>query len=57
MEFIATNPVTKKTFSGVAKDKDSFVLMLVKKAPHISGWYPDEIKECVEQDLIEEVKP
>ncbi len=55
MEFIATNPETQKTFQGVARTKDEFVVMLVKKAPQIAGWYPDEIKSCIEQDLIKEI--
>ena len=55
-EFIATNPKTGKTYSGTAKDKDAFVLALVKRAPHVAGWYPDEIRDCVMQDLIKEVK-
>lgn len=55
MEFVATNPKTKKTFKGVARTKDEFIVMLVKKAPQVAGWYPADIKECVDQDLIEEV--
>lgn len=55
MEYVATNPNTKLTFRAEADDKDAFLLLLVKRAPLIAGWYPDEIKECVEKDLIEEV--
>ena len=53
-EYIATNPRTKNTFKGTAADKNAFLIMLVAKAPHIAGWYPDEVRECVEQDLIRE---
>jgi hypothetical protein len=45
------------TFRAAAENKDAFLLLLVKKAPHIAGWYPDEIKECIEKDLIEEDTP
>lgn len=55
MEYVATNPNTKLTFRAAADNKDAFLLLLVKRAPLIAGWYPDEIKECVEKDLIEEV--
>jgi hypothetical protein len=57
MEYVATNPNTKMTFRAAAENKDAFLLLLVKKAPHIAGWYPDEIKECVEKDMIEEDTP
>ena len=55
MEYTATNPITRMTFRAAVKDKNDFLLLLVKKASHIVGWYPDEIKECMEKDMIEEV--
>ena len=54
MRFVATNPVTKKTFTMNAIDKAEFMLELIKKAPHIPGWYPHEVRMCLEEDLIEE---
>ena len=55
MRFIAVNPKTKMSITMTAKDKDEFILELVKKAPHIAGWYPDEVRACVEEDMIKEV--
>ena len=52
--FKATNPVTKMAFVMAAEDKQAFILELVKRAPHIAGWYPDEVRTCVENDMIEE---
>lgn len=54
MKFVAKNPKTGLTFSASAEDKQDFILTLVKRAPHIAGWYPDEIRACVEEDMIEE---
>lgn len=53
-KFVAMNPKTKKTFIAAAIDKNDFLLTFVKQAPH-RGWYPNEVKACVEQDLIEEL--
>lgn len=54
MKFVARNPKTGLTFSASAENKQDFILTLVKKAPHIAGWYPDEVRVCVEEDMIEE---
>ena len=54
-EYIARNPYTGTTFKGTAKSKEDFIILLVKKAPHIAGWYPDEIRQCIEEDLIKEI--
>lgn len=52
--FRATNPTTKKVFEASSSSKGEFILELVKKAPH-DGWYPDAVRQCVVDDLIEEV--
>ena len=55
MKFVAKNPKTGLTFTASAEDKQDFILILVKRAPHIAGWYPDEIRTCVQEDMIKEL--
>lgn len=53
-KFVATNPKTKKPFEAEAASKQEFILLFVKRAPH-DGWFPNEVRDCVVQDMIEEV--
>lgn len=54
MKFVATNPNSNATITLAAEDRQEFILELVKKAPHY-GWYPDEVRQCVQDELIEEL--
>ena len=53
-KFVATNPKTKKPFEAAAASKQEFILLFVKRAPY-DGWFPNEVRDCVVQDMIEEV--
>ena len=55
MKYAATNPVTKMTFIAEAGNRDDFLLALVRRAPDC-GWKPNEVKECVDRDMIKEAE-
>jgi hypothetical protein len=55
MKYAATNPVTKMTFTAEAGNRDDFLLTLVRRAPDC-GWKPNEVKECVDRDMIKEAE-
>jgi len=52
--FVATNPRTQKTYTLHAKSKQDFILKFVSDAPS-AGWQPNDVRDCVQGDMIKEV--